>query len=121
MQKKVTTLEEIKSRLGTAEEFLMLMEKVFFIIRISIEETNPDKRYLIHKLEQMNRVAEKMLDNLKELVQVSFDLSGNITDATSKEYSKVVLGKITARIESLYQENIFIKETLADLNQVDKN
>lgn len=121
MQKKATTLEEIKSRLSTAEEFLMLMEKVFFIIRISIEETNPDKRYLIEKLEQMNRVAEKMLDNLKELVQVSFDLSVNITDEISKEYSKVILRKITAKIESLHQENNSLMETLADLNEAEKN
>lgn len=120
MEKKATTLEEIKPRLSTGEEFIRLMEKVFFIIRISIEETNPDKRYLIEKLAQMNRVAEKMLDNLKELVEVSFELSENIPDAVSKEYSKVVLRKITARIESLHKENISLKGTLAGLSDVDK-
>jgi predicted nuclease with TOPRIM domain len=120
MEKKATTLEDLKPRLTTGEEFLRLMEKVFFIIKISIEETNPEKRYLIEKLAQMNSVAEKMLDNLKELVEVSSDLSENIPDAASKEYSKVILRKITARIESLHQENISIKETLAGLSEVDK-
>ena len=120
MDKKLITLEEIKPRLTTGEEFLRLMEKVLFIIKISIEETNPDERYLIEKLTQMNLVAEKMLDNLKELVEVSSDLSANIPDEVSKEYSKVVLRNIIAGIENLHKENILLKGTLTALGEADK-
>jgi sugar-specific transcriptional regulator TrmB len=120
MEKKATTLEEIiKPRESTGEEFIRLLEKVFFIIRITLEETNPEKQYLIKKLAQMNIVAEQMLDNLEELVEVSFELSENIPDAVSKEYSKVILKKISASIENLHQDNLSLKETLAILSEAD--
>jgi hypothetical protein len=121
MEKKAITLEEIiKPRFSTGEEFIRLLEKVFFIIRITIEETNPDRLHLIEKLAQINNVAEKMLINLEELVEVSNDLSENIPDFASKEYSKVILKKITASIENLHQENVSLKQTLADLHNADK-
>jgi hypothetical protein len=120
MEKKATTLEEIiKPRESTGEEFIRLLEKVFFIIRITLEETNPEKQYLIKKLAQMNIVADQMLDNLEELVEVCFELSENIPDAVSKEYSKVILKKISASIENLHQDNLSLKETLANLSEAD--
>jgi hypothetical protein len=115
MIKKTTTLEEIKPQLKTGEELITLMEKVFYIIKTSIEETNPDERYLIEKLVHMNRIAEKMLDNLLELVKVSSDLTESIPEAMSREYSKVVLRKIIARIENINAATNSHKVTLARL------
>lgn len=121
MEKKAKTIEEIiNPSVSTGEEFIRLLEKVYFIIRIIIEETNPDRLHLIEKLAQINIIAEKMLENLTELVEVSNDLSEHIPDVVSKEYSNVVLRKITASIDSLHQENISIKKTLADLPEADK-
>ena len=121
MEKKQKTLEEIiRPSVSTGEEFIKLLEKVYFIIRIIIEETNPERLHLIEKLAQINIVAERMLDNLKELVDVSIDLSEDIPDVVSKQYSKVVLKKITTSIESLHLENTSVKQTLADLREADK-
>jgi hypothetical protein len=119
MQRKEKTLEAIRPHLNTGEELVRLMEKLFFIIKVSVEETNPEQRYLIEKLAQMNIVAEKMLDNLKELVEVSTGLSEYIPDAVSKEYSKVVLRKITEKIESMNKENNSFEATLARLLEQD--
>ena len=120
MEKKQKTLEEIiRPSVSTGEEFIKLLEKVYFIIRIIIEETNPERLHLIEKLGQINIVAERMLDNLEELVDVSIDLSEDIPDVVSKEYSKVVLKKITSGIVSLHQENISVRNTLADLPEAD--
>jgi len=120
MEKKSKTLEEIlKPSVSTGEEYIRLLEKVYFIIRIIIEETDPERQYLIEKLAQINIVAERMLENLTELVEVSDDLSEHIPDFVSKEYSKVVLKKITSGIVSLHQENISVRNTLADLPEAD--
>lgn len=54
MQRKEKTLEAIRPHLNTGEELVRLMEKLFFIIKISVEETNPEQRYLTEKLAQMN-------------------------------------------------------------------
>jgi hypothetical protein len=119
MERKEKTLEAIRPHLNTGEELLRLMEKLFFIIKISVEETEPEKRYLIEKLAQMNSVADKMLNNLKELVEVSSGLSEYLPDAVSKEYSKVILRKITEKIESINKENISFEVTLARLLEQD--
>ena len=119
MDRKEKTLEAIRPHLNTGEELVRLMEKLFFIIKISVEETNPEHRYLIEKLAQMNQVAEKMLDNLKELVEVSSGLSEYIPDAVSREYSKVVLRKITEKIESMNKDNNSFEGTLARLLKQD--
>ena len=117
MNNKTLVKDEINSNLKTAEELLKLMDKVFLIIKLSFEGTDPDERHLIEKLTQMNGVAEQMLKNLRELIEISYDLSEAIPDVMSREYAKVILKKISLKIDTIYNENNAFKQRVSELTR----
>ncbi|MFC1611453.1 hypothetical protein ACFL6C_10870 [Myxococcota bacterium] len=52
-----------------------IMEVLFLVFRESIQQTNEDKKYFLIKLQEFNKMAEKISEYLSELVDKSQDLS----------------------------------------------